>query len=219
MPDTPHQLEYAPPLKWHRRRWMRRTVFILVIVLPCIAIAPLVRRTYDRAIAIYDQRRWMKHTISPEHVIAEPSPAEFDHMMAARQVADSVVMVHGRTAQGGTPRHILVSAAWLRRWQYLRFPGQAGQPHALSAMVMRPITWSDDGGVGGYGTLETEYFARVPVGTLKFFAGQPDPSDESHFTIDYETPAGRGTIDAWLLPDDTVKFQIRSGPAATQPAN
>jgi len=51
-------------------------------------------------------------------------------------------------------------------------------------------------------------------GDLTFFAGQPDPADGSHFTIDYQTPAGRGKIDGWLQPDDTIKFQVTSGPLA-----
>jgi hypothetical protein len=53
----------------------------------------------------------------------------------------------------------------------------------------------------------------VPIGSLRFFAGQPEPDDESHFTIRYETTEGSGTIDGWLMPDDSVKFQIRDGPA------
>jgi hypothetical protein len=49
----------------------------------------------------------------------------------------------------------------------------------------------------------------TPLGKLKLYAGQADPADESHFTIDFETQGVRGTIDGWLLPDDTVILQIR----------
>ena len=49
----------------------------------------------------------------------------------------------------------------------------------------------------------------APLGNLKFYAGQPNPDHESHFTIDYETHERRGTIDGWLLPDDTVRLQLR----------
>jgi hypothetical protein len=48
---------------------------------------------------------------------------------------------------------------------------------------------------------------------LRLYAGQPDPVDSSHFTIPYETTSGRGTIDGWLQADDTVKMQVRDGPA------
>jgi hypothetical protein len=54
-----------------------------------------------------------------------------------------------------------------------------------------------------------EPLPRTPLGKLKFWAGQPDPTDESHFTIDFETHKRRGTIDGWLMPDDTLKLQLR----------
>ena len=50
----------------------------------------------------------------------------------------------------------------------------------------------------------------TPLGKLKFDTGQPDASDESHFTIAYETHERRGTIDGWLMPDDTVKLRLRT---------
>jgi hypothetical protein len=60
---------------------------------------------------------------------------------------------------------------------------------------------------------------EVPVGTLRIYSGQPDPADASHFTLAYETAEGRGTIDGWLMSDDSVKMAVRDGPAAaTQPA-
>jgi hypothetical protein len=47
----------------------------------------------------------------------------------------------------------------------------------------------------------------------RIFAGQADPNDASHFTIEYEWPSGvRGTIDGWLRDDDHVDLQIRPGP-------
>jgi hypothetical protein len=50
---------------------------------------------------------------------------------------------------------------------------------------------------------------------MRLFAGQPDPADDSHFTIKYEIDHVPGTIDGWLQPDDTVKLQIRDGPAVS----
>ncbi|MFI5380631.1 MAG: hypothetical protein ACHRHE_15140 [Tepidisphaerales bacterium] len=50
---------------------------------------------------------------------------------------------------------------------------------------------------------------RLP---MRVFAGQPDPLDESHFTFAYEYENQRGTIDAWLMDAQTVKFQVRNGP-------
>jgi hypothetical protein len=49
---------------------------------------------------------------------------------------------------------------------------------------------------------------------LRLFAAQPDPLDPSRFTLDYENPAGRGTIEVKLMPDDKVKLRVLSGPAS-----
>ena len=51
---------------------------------------------------------------------------------------------------------------------------------------------------------------------LTLYAGEPDANDESHFTVGYATSRGRGTIDGWLLSDDTVKLEVRDGPAHPQ---
>jgi hypothetical protein len=51
----------------------------------------------------------------------------------------------------------------------------------------------------------------------QFYFGQPDPSDASHFTIDFDVKehARHGTIDAWLNDDETVTFKLRN-PATTR---
>jgi hypothetical protein len=56
------------------------------------------------------------------------------------------------------------------------------------------------------------HFDCPPSQRLRLLAGQADPSDESHFTIPYETPAGAGTIEGWLRPDDTVRLKVTTGP-------
>ena len=56
---------------------------------------------------------------------------------------------------------------------------------------------------------------RLPTtfGPIQLFAGQPDPADESHFTMKYCLGSQTGIIDGWLLPSECVKLQIRNGPA------
>ena len=48
---------------------------------------------------------------------------------------------------------------------------------------------------------------------LRLFAGQADPADESHFTIDYEVDGDRGTIDGWLrdTPDEREPVRVELG--------
>jgi hypothetical protein len=54
--------------------------------------------------------------------------------------------------------------------------------------------------------------AQITIGVgkrLRVFAGQPDPNNASHFTIDYELDGARITLDGWLQDAQTVKIEIR----------
>jgi hypothetical protein len=57
-------------------------------------------------------------------------------------------------------------------------------------------------------------FAVPASKALRVFPGQPDPLDESHFTIPYDAGGVTGTIDGWLQADDSVRLVVRDGPAA-----
>jgi hypothetical protein len=115
------------------------------------------------------------------------------------------VFVHERRASGGEKRLVAVGfdpVAFAVGSEAPFKVGSWGYTNRISALEFSGAT--------GDASLR---FAVAPDEPLKLYAGQPDPADESHFTIDYETPTGRGTIDGWLMPDDTVKLQIRDGPA------
>ena len=64
-----------------------------------------------------------------------------------------------------------------------------------------PIKWID-------GTLRS---ARPKEYNLRFFAGQPDLKDPTHFTVDYEVGGVKGTIDGWLTDDDFLRIIPRGG--------
>jgi len=44
---------------------------------------------------------------------------------------------------------------------------------------------------------------------VRFFAGQSDPADPSHFTVGFEADGRKGTIDGWLRDDDKVQLRVR----------
>jgi hypothetical protein len=67
------------------------------------------------------------------------------------------------------------------------------------------------------------------ISHIRFFAGQADPADFSHFSIKYELNDAAGMIDGWLTDEQSqwhsegeqspksvavVRFRVRSGPAA-----
>ena len=100
-----------------------------------------------------------------------------------------------------------------RSWR-LSFPPGASAPadHLLDATVVRSATL-----LSGPAFTRTRWnppSGPPDFGDLTFFAGQPDPADASHFTLDHQTPAGRGTIDGRLQPDDTIQFVATTGPLA-----
>ena len=44
---------------------------------------------------------------------------------------------------------------------------------------------------------------------FRYFAGQVDPEDPTHFTIAYDIGANRYILHGWLTDDDTIKFDTR----------
>lgn len=53
---------------------------------------------------------------------------------------------------------------------------------------------------------------------LRVYAGQPDPNDQSHFTIRYEIDNQKDIIDGYLQDDGSVKLTCRAGDS-TRPIN
>ena len=54
-------------------------------------------------------------------------------------------------------------------------------------------------------------FSTPAAGGTRFFAGQADPADPSHFTIPFENSGSRGTIEGWLEGDgDRVRLAVTS---------
>jgi hypothetical protein len=64
-----------------------------------------------------------------------------------------------------------------------------------------PIKWID-------GTLRA---ARPKEYNLRILAGQRDPKDPTHFTVDYDVGGVKNTIDGWLTDDDFLRIVPRGG--------
>lgn len=69
-----------------------------------------------------------------------------------------------------------------------------------------PAHWSPATQPGNPGTLTVQYKQQ-----LRVYAGQADPADASHFTINYDLDNQPGVIDGWLKPDGSVVLQPRAG--------
>lgn len=109
----------------------------------------------------------------------------------------AVLFLHERTTPGGVRHLVVVECLPRGRW----FDGVINwlDPWAVKPVgwLREPPTWRHNTSGGMYGR------PFPPPDTVRFFAGQPDPADASHFTIRVESqgPSGpvRGTIHGWLL--------------------
>ena len=213
-------LEYAPKPAAHRRRRVWRAVG-LIFGVPLLAVgawgvgAAFVGRAADvragRALiefsvpsgtlAYQESNDGGKLTYYGS-TLFDPLPVELH----------GAIFVHGRRAGGGPERLVIVR--WSRDKAAL---GAAGGPFAggardhpvFLARVVRPATWARGEAELSAQVLPVRGLSGVPFGGLTLYAGQPDPIDRSHFTIDYDVPEGVGTIDGYLMPDDSVKLEAR----------
>ena len=124
---------------------------------------------------------------------------------AFASLPDSVPFAHWRVSRKGTGRLVVIMMAfggydWW--WDATIVPG---------TLIRNPLvkishpTWPSNDEMHG--------IHSPTFGMRRFFAGQIDPADGSHFTIGYQWNDGvRGTIDGWLQDDGSVRLQVRPGP-------
>jgi len=144
------------------------------------------------------------------------------------------LFIHRRTSKSGTERLVVVMAEQISGFARDQGPGATaldltvlGDPDAIQARRFNPppprrrshllmgSVWTHDPHASpeddGWAERSIELALGVgdPAGVWN---GQPDPSDESHFTIAYDVSGEWGMIDGWLLDDGTVKLECRDGP-------
>ena len=168
------------------------------------------------AAVLLDQRRCMGYAAAADQVVYD-SPRDGHGVRRSlkkryapscwkrftRAPGSAVVFLHGRTSPSGKRRLVCIEADP----QVVNH--SVGSTSILPSWSFRVLT---------PGTLRKEP-ADVPgpvykdafflIAAERIYAGQPDPADPSHFTIDYERHGERKTVDAWLQDDDTLKFRHR----------
>ena len=109
-------------------------------------------------------------------------------------IKDPVVFLHARQTTGGRQRLVVVQAML-----YFR-----GSPFATEATFCA-TTFDPDVAFGSRPVKTSQWIGSTLTALwhnderwLRIFAGQPDPNDPSHFTIEYEADGKRGVIDGWL---------------------
>ncbi len=143
-----------------------------------------------------------------------------------------VVMMHRRTPARGAAALVVIYANWRMgrppdplfhqvpeavrptERDYITFDA-AIIPAGPLADVSQPIEPALVAGVRLMGTQRVRF--TEPRHWLRLYAGQPHAHDAAHFSVDYETERGRGTVDGELLSDRTVRMRVVSGPFIHQP--
>jgi hypothetical protein len=233
-----HRLDYAtaPPL-WHRRRWARRSLSLLIVLL----VAPILIRLgryslgclhvdslFRQALAFSGPRvGYSEDIIESAKLVRQPDykgvagnrwpaayePPQWMELSAATGppiISFATVYLHEHRTPSGPP--VLVACDLTSATH--------GLIEAANATItVRTLTR------GSVLSLPQRHFQdnlRLNLakrdGLLRILWGKPDSNDRTHFTIDY-TVAGRvGTIDGWVKDDYSVLLEPRGEPTS-QPSS
>ena len=124
---------------------------------------------------------------------------EFDDYAVPSQWAAPVVFLHERISPAGHRRLVVIHISLLPNDPFNRiFFDHYLEQDGVTGNASR----SQDRSVEMY---------RLPAEAIGIYAGQPDASDSSHFTIDYLLNNRRETIDGWLNDDNSVYLIPRCG--------
>jgi hypothetical protein len=120
------------------------------------------------------------------------------------------VFLHARRAPGASAERIVCVHPYAPLTYRGSLPAAMGPTTPdFSVEVLSPATLFSDGGRLSQRDVNVAGLFAQPFGTVRILAGQIDPADESHFTIDFQTPSGSGTIDGRLRADDSVTLTLR----------
>jgi hypothetical protein len=101
--------------------------------------------------------------------------------------SETLLFMHARKTKTGQERLVVINAV---------NPRSQHGPH-LSTLIVEPGT--PQRSPRHHGPDMGLDLQSLPSGMpLRFYGGQVDPADESHFTIEYDNAEGRRTVDGWL---------------------
>jgi hypothetical protein len=221
----PTPIYYAPPLPWYRGDRTQRTIIRLLIFAAITCAAIWAFRLVQQLHFLYQQHQWMQYTMPLDKVVLADGTPDVPQLLKL----PGYHPIAGGAAAFRAPR-------WTCKRSDLSYPfiharGTAGQPTRLVSVVAVPNY--DQGGGRRLGLFA---YAEIPASlnpgsrpvdacaihgpdsgdlllpvqsSIRIFAGQPDPADQSHFTIRFEHDGKSNVIDGWLMPDDTIKLEPR----------
>ena len=234
MTEPPSQhLEYAPAARTSRaarvRRWVLPAVLGLLIV-GAIWIAP---RLIAYATTLHRQRACLDYTAPATQVVLQTDAVEARKLLAdpryatdaKRSIAyfippiwtayytplgggfqtSGTVFLHEMTARDGTSCLVGVDVNLL---PLLNTPQHCA---SLGARIILPGSAFRSPRLGMTMTRGDGSQIRFDPTSdrLTIFAGQIDPGDHSHFTVEYDLNGVRRTVDGWLVDGQSMKIESR----------
>jgi hypothetical protein len=231
MSDAPSQLDYAPlPRGWHPRRWTRRALILLALGIVAAWVAmnartsmPAVQQKYRAWQDVRHVARCMKYQAPADRVVWERDPWKVDELLKSNEYARikfndgmgaiasakapqpwqeawpvpgrtsdrTVAFLHERTIPGGKTYLVAIEYCLGERSAF------GGDPPHFAATVIEQgslTRWSRHNGPS---------MAMCQGPPVRTYFGQPDPDDESHFTIRAVAADGKEDIfDGWLRSPD-----------------
>lgn len=215
--DRP-QIDYAPRPS---NRRVRRVRFLLCAFLLIVFVAAVGWKCGPRALRrvelLYWQRKAMRYTAPPDRVVYEGNSTGHGAFFPAREWRE-LYFLCSPPGRHGLPTlfvHELRSPGGKDRLVALEGPSERSdddQDLDLTATVFRPGSLFSQPTELSCSRRLLEIRAERSSGMrhLHVFAGQPDSSDSSHFTVRFELNGRPGNLDGWLLDDDTVRLEVRS---------
>lgn len=126
----------------------------------------------------------------------------------------AILFLHGRTTPNGMRCIVLLELSGYAC--LIEMPGRRGRDLGIFYTVIEPGTALRRPlrrQVGWYCLRERPGGPQPSQKRFRFFAGQPDAEDASHFTVQYEHGGHPGMIDGYLQDDGSVRLAVRDGPA------
>jgi hypothetical protein len=200
--DAVKPLNYAPKPPAARRVW--RWVYILIFAAGAlIAAVQWGSGLLRRAESIYWQQKCLRFLQPPSHLVFEMNRANVlhDEICVPRIhfegidnsriiISDGTIFLHEMRRPNGTRCLMSLTFAPIFPIEQIGFRIQYLEWDL--SLWPRLSKWD-------FLTVATD--RGSPLAHWKFFAGQPDANNPSHFTFDYEVDGLRHTCDAWLDND------------------
>ena len=198
---TPGQLDYAPrALPFLKRAKVRRV--LVSVGLACAGVgallwAPFLVEQTERIVA---QWRCLRYSApASEEVVREDKSGDFSLWSKPGMVQTlvetshvgpidgAVLFLHGRSV-GARPKRLVVVTLITGGWVETKVIELRTFRHMYFRSMNRGVLPGCENG----------YFFK----DFRVFAGQADPKDSSHFTIEYELEGKREIVDGWLVDNE-----------------